>query len=111
MIIYNVTVNVEPEIHDEWLAWMRAIHIPEVLATKCFQNARISRLLSKEEDGAITYSIQYQCASMKLLHRYQAHFAHDLQTKHTSRYQGKFVAFRTLMELIDSWSSDIISEE
>jgi len=111
MIIYNVTINVESEIHDEWLAWMRAIHIPEVLSTKCFRAARISRLLAQEEDGAITYSIQYQCENMKTLHRYQAHYASALQAKHSSRYLGKFVAFRTLMEVIDSWSSEPMPEE
>jgi hypothetical protein len=33
MILYNVTVSVDPEIHDEWLAWMKSKHIPDVLAT------------------------------------------------------------------------------
>ena len=33
MIIYNVTMNVESDIHDEWLNWMRNTHIPKYFAT------------------------------------------------------------------------------
>ena len=32
MIIYNVTINIDASIHDEWLAWIKE-HIPQVLAT------------------------------------------------------------------------------
>ncbi|MEO8448027.1 MAG: DUF4286 family protein, partial [bacterium] len=28
MILYNVTVNVDDSVHDEWLEWMKTIHIP-----------------------------------------------------------------------------------
>ena len=27
MIIYNVTIKLDPEIHEDWLSWMRRHHI------------------------------------------------------------------------------------
>jgi len=36
MIIYNVTVSVDNEVHEMWLAWMRNTHLPEVMATGYF---------------------------------------------------------------------------
>ena len=36
MYIYNVTVSIEKSLADEWLTWMKTIHIPEVLATGYF---------------------------------------------------------------------------
>jgi len=30
MILYNVTVSIDPEIAEEWLTWMREVHIPDV---------------------------------------------------------------------------------
>ncbi len=36
MILYNVTVALDPAIETEWLAWMQQEHIPEVMATGCF---------------------------------------------------------------------------
>jgi hypothetical protein len=98
MIQYNVTVVVEPEIHDDWFKWMKEIHIPEVLATGCFTSNKISRLLSPD-DGNITYSIQYLSPDMATYEKYRDHFAPALQKSHTQRYEGKFVAFRTLLRV------------
>jgi hypothetical protein len=33
MIVYNVTVNIDGAVEQEWLKWMKEVHIPEVLAT------------------------------------------------------------------------------
>jgi hypothetical protein len=51
MIIYNVTVNVDNSVHDEWLDWMKSKHIPDVVATGCFTDGKIFRILVNEESG------------------------------------------------------------
>lgn len=101
MIIYNVTVNIEDSVHDEWLSWMRAIHIPEVLATGIFSANRMLRVLGHEETGGTTYSIQYTCASMEDFQRYEREFAEKLRDDALRRYPNKFVAYRTLLEVLD----------
>ena len=45
MIIYNVTIKVQESIKAEWLTWLKAEHIPEVIATGCFTHAVILQLL------------------------------------------------------------------
>ena len=100
MIYYNVTLNVEEAIHVEWLEWMRQVHIPDVMATGCFLEYKICRLLRSAEEG-VTYSIQYLCESTKVLHQYQVHHAAKLQKDHTDRYGDRVVAFRSLMELLE----------
>ena len=100
MIIYNVTVKIDHDVHDDWLQWMRSTHIPKVLNTKCFTEHRLSKVLVEEEDG-LTYSIQYSCPDMETLERYQQEFAPQLQQEHTERYKDKFVAFRTLLEVVE----------
>ena len=45
MLIYNVTVKVEPGIAADWLQWMRQEHIPEIMATGCFTHHQIVQLL------------------------------------------------------------------
>ncbi len=100
MILYNVTVKIELDVHDDWLNWMKSAHIPEVMATECFLENRICRLLEQDETDGITYSIQYLCDSPETLEKYQSEFAINLQKDHTSRYENKFMVFRTLMELV-----------
>lgn len=99
MIIYSVTVNVEDDIQEDWLKWMKEIHIPAVMDTGLFLDNTLLRVIShKPEETGTTYNIQYSCSTMKELHQYQAKHALALQKEHSNRYEGKFVAFRTLLE-------------
>lgn len=100
MIIYNVTVNIDADVHDEWLQWMKEIHIPDVMGTGFFLDNKISKVLSGEEEGGRTYSIMYTCESMETYERYQKEAAPSLQASHTKKYAGKFGAFRTLLEVV-----------
>ena len=101
MIIYNVTINIEEEIHADWIAWMKEVHIPEVMSTGHFIENKICKVISTQEDETgNTYAIQYTCNSINDLDEYQEKHAPKLQKKHMDRYEGKFVAFRTLLEVV-----------
>lgn len=99
MIIYNVTVNIEKDVHDEWLEWMKTKHIPDVMATGFFLENKLCKVLVDEEQG-ITYSFQYTCKNMEDLKEYQRLHAPRLQKEVADKYANKFVAFRTLLEVI-----------
>ena len=49
MLIYNVTVGVDKAFEQEWLLWMREIHIPDVMATRMFTGYKIYKVLASEE--------------------------------------------------------------
>ncbi len=100
MILYNVTLNVDSNIHKEWLDWMQKVHIPEVIATGHFLKYKICKLLRASEEG-VTYSIQYFLTSSKQLHQYQVQHAPALQKEHTERYGERVVAFRSLLEVVE----------
>jgi len=99
MILYNVTVNIDEAVHDEWLTWMKEVHIPDVLNTGMFFDNKICRIHA-EEQGGKSYSIQYLARSWEDYNRYQDEFAPKLQQEHTTKYQGKFAAFRTILEVL-----------
>jgi hypothetical protein len=99
MIIYNVTVNIEHDVHDEWLKWMKTEHIPDVMKTGFFIEHKICKVLVDEEQGT-TYSIQYTAPDMQALETYQRDHAPRLQKEHSDRFANKFVAFRTLLEIV-----------
>jgi hypothetical protein len=99
MIIYNVTVNIEDDVRDEWVKWMKEVHIPDVMNTGLFLEYRMARVMVDEESGT-TYSIQYTSASMDDLNEYLEQHAPKLRKDVADRYEGKFVAFRTLLEII-----------
>ncbi|MFT4755995.1 MAG: hypothetical protein ACI91R_000632 [Vicingaceae bacterium] len=101
MIVYSVTVNINESIHEDWFAWMKNKHIPDVMATGYFSEYRMLRVISRQDDEqGISYNIQYTCDSMANLHQYQVQKAPALQKEHSDLYDGKFAAFRTLLELV-----------
>jgi len=100
MILYNVTVKIELDANDEWVQWMKAEHIPDVLKTGLFVDNRFCRLLSVPEDDGITYSIQYVLKDMATYEKYQSEFAPALQKETQEKFKDKFVSFRTIMEIL-----------
>ena len=107
MYIYNVTINVEDDIHDAWCAWMKHEHIPHMLATGKFIDAKMTRVMVEEESGGTTYSIQYGLPDKTTLEAYYKEDAERLRQEGADRFAGKFVAFRTELEVIDYQRSDV----
>ena len=99
MIIYNVTINVQEDIHDKWIKWMKDEHIPDMLDTKKFQKALMTKVMVQEPMGGITYSVQYTTESKEMLESYYSENADEMRSK-SKQFEGKFVAFRTELEVI-----------
>ncbi|MFD1094715.1 DUF4286 family protein [Salegentibacter chungangensis] len=99
MYIYNVTINVQEDIHDKWVKWMKEEHIPDMLNTGKFTKALMTRVLVQEEMGGITYSVQYTAESKQMLQQYYIENSEELREK-SKPFEGKFVAFRTELEVV-----------
>src|SRR5688500_7600682 len=100
-IIYNITLNVDHSIAEEWLQWMKTVHIPDVMRTGMFTEYRILHLIGDEESGGITYAVQYTCPDFSTYNQYREVFAPALQAEHSAMFKDKFVAFRTLLEVVE----------
>lgn len=98
MYIYNVTLNVDTDVHDDWLQWMKEVHIPDVMSTGLFLRNRVLEVMAGDPQG-VTYSIQYEVRDLETLERYQQDFAPRLQKEHNQRYEGKVAAFRTILRV------------
>jgi hypothetical protein len=99
MIIYNVTCNIPEEIEEEWLAWMKNEHIPEVFATGKFVQYRMFKLLTNVSDNeGVNFAIQYTCESIQEYNDYNENHGPKLKEKTYRKYGEKVLAFRTLLE-------------
>ncbi len=99
MIIYSVTVHIQPQIESDWVEWMRSIHIPDVLRTGCFAACRMHKLLDAAPEEP-AYVMQYDCRSVVDYHRYRDEFAPALQKDHAERFAGRFRGARQLLQEI-----------
>lgn len=101
MIIYNVTIKPDWSIHDEWVKWMKEEHIPEMLATQQFYDFRMLRLLEVDDAEGPTYAIQYNAHTLEDYKRYIAEFAPAQRQKGLDKWGNKFIAFRSVMQIVN----------
>lgn len=100
MIIYNVTSKVEASIAAAWLQWMQAEHIPDVMATGCFTDFKLVRLLEVDDTEGPTYAIQYHAADKAAYERYNNEHASRLRAAAFDKWGNNFISFRSLMEVV-----------
>jgi hypothetical protein len=103
MILYNVTINIDDSVHDQWLHWMQDKHIPEVLATGKFTSARMVKVLIEEEMGGTTYATQYATDSKATLDKYYQEDAPRLRDEALRLFADKMMVFRTELEVISEF--------
>ena len=101
MVVYNISIKVSVIIHDVWLQWQKQEHIPEVMATGYFTGYKFFHLLEQDESDAITYVVQYFASSIEQYDTFINEKAPALRQKATARWGDQFVAFRTVMEIVN----------
>ena len=85
MYIYNVTINIDEAVHNEWLTWMES-HILDVLNTGRFLSAKLTEVLVEEEMGGKTYSVQYTANTREDLDDYYANEAEKLRGESSKKF-------------------------
>ncbi len=101
MLVYNITIKIEPGIEKDWVQWQQEEHIPGVMSSGCFTHHLFYRLTEPVEPGEITYVIQYFAISNENYQRYIKDHAPALREKAMERWGDRFIAFRTVMELVN----------
>jgi hypothetical protein len=101
MFVYNLTIKVHESIHTAWLQWLKEVHVPEVLATKCFTKATIVRLLEIDGSESPTYAVQYLAERKAAYNLYIEKYSALLRQKSFGQWSSKFIAFRSLMQVVN----------
>ena len=101
MLIYNVTIKVDHRIKDQWLDWLRDMHIPEMIGTGCFTSATILWLMESDDNEGATFAVQYSTSSKAMYDHYIEKFSDEMRKKGIEKWGDKFIAFRTLMQVVD----------
>ncbi len=101
MLIYNTTYHVEEELDRNFLIWIRECYIPEVKKQGMLEAPRLARLLSHQEDGGISYALQWEVKDSATLHRWHREQGVKLQEEMSGIFKDRVVGFPTLMEIVE----------
>lgn len=93
--IYEVNLNVESAIQQDYLVWLKA-HIKEMLALPCFHKAA----LFEDENGQ--WVVQYHAHTRQAIDEYLQSYAKKMRGDGTNRFAGQFQATRRILSEIDS---------
>jgi hypothetical protein len=101
MILYNVTIILDEEIHVNWLKWLKNEHLKEIMSTGFFISYRVLKVLDSPNEG-VTYCVQYIADSVEKHKEYLQIHPNQLQNNLPAEFLKKFVVFSTLMEFIEA---------
>ncbi len=101
MHLYNITFNIEPEIRNEWLRWIREKYVPFVMETGLFLDHKLFRLLNETENEGFTYSLQFFADSLDKVDEYLEQSAREITARHNDAFRHKHVSFMTLLESVE----------
>jgi uncharacterized protein DUF4286 len=101
MIVYNLSIKIDASVENEWLEWQKKEHIPEVMASGQFSDYKFYRLLEQQDIDAATYVVQYFAPSIEHYNNYIEKYAPSLRQKIKDKWGEKFIAFRTIMQVVN----------
>ena len=99
MIAYEVTVDVAPELVDQYIAYVLIRHVPDLLATGCFVGAEFAQA------GEHKFRQRYLAFSREDLDRYLAEHAVRLREDFARHFPGGTALTREVWDVIKYWGS------
>lgn len=101
MVLYNVTVNIDSDREEEFIAWMKQEYLSRVMQTGLFFEKRFFRLLQEDNGNGVNFSAQFFAENLEDLEFFQERYADILSETIKEKFGSQFVSFRTVLESID----------
>jgi hypothetical protein len=101
MVLYNVTVNIDSDREEEFIAWMKQEYLSRVMQTGLFFEKRFFRLLQEDNGNGVNFSAQFFAENLEDLEFFQERYADILSEIIKEKFGSQFVSFRTVLESID----------
>ena len=98
-MLYLVEVDVELAHCETWIAWMQAHHLPDVMATECFQRCQWGEILEDRTSTHRRFKMVYTLTDQNAMKTYQDLHAATLQRDHQDRFATVTRARRDLIPL------------
>ncbi len=103
MYLLSITINIEDDLRDEWMAWVNP-KIKLILSDEnLVQDFRVLKIMKEEPGQGSTYSFQYHLADLATVERFEERYDREVAMDMYRFYKEKFVEFRTKLEVV-AWN-------
>jgi len=101
MYLFSITINVEEEITENWMEWLRT-ELKVVLQNKSLvQDFRVLKILSEELGNGNSYSFQFHLPKEESIPEFIDFYDNNIGIQMLRKYKGKFVEFRMPLKVLD----------
>lgn len=100
-ILYNITMQVENKITEEWLSWMQQVHIPGMMGTGCFVKHQLLKIMNNEFEDEQTFAIQYFATTIYKFNQFEKNFLAQELKKISDKWNAAVIFFTTTMEIVN----------
>lgn len=99
--IWNITTKVASEVHERWLVWLKEEYIPSFLATECFYDAMVLKLMGQEHDGDATYAVQFYARSAADYQRFTSQHYTRLNAQMKTAWGTDCYSFDSALQVVN----------
>lgn len=99
---FSVSILVNHSVEQDWIKWMKDIHIKEIIETKCFKKAQFCKVHHEtKQEGATNYNVVFFADSQQDIIHFYDKYDKDFQKKVFDLYQQNVIFFRTELEFVE----------
>ena len=101
MIIYNITMQVDWAVHDQWKEWLVSEYLPAFINTGLFSHYQLNILLEVNEEDGPTYAVQLYAKSAAQVYEFRELFLEEFQQRERTAWGDHAYSFGTIMQVIN----------
>lgn len=99
MLIYNTSYHLAEDLEKNFLIWMKKVHIPETKQEGTLKNPRLCKILSHQQPGDVSYTLQWEVEDSTTLHRWHIKHGEVAASEINKIFNEKVMFFHTLMRV------------
>lgn len=97
MILFNITILSDNEVHEELKSWILKDFIPAVAKEEIFKSQSLLKVLNSPNEG-VTYSLQFIADDEGKIDNFRKGQLLSLHSKAQNEYANKIYFLESLME-------------
>jgi len=101
MVLYNITINIDSEKEEEFIAWMNQVYFYGIMQTGLFYEKRFFRLLQEDNGEGINFSAQFLAENLEDLKFFQSRYGAIFRERIKEKFGNQFVSFQSVLESVD----------
>ena len=101
MIIYNTTINVNDDIVDDFINWIKQKYIPKIIDTRLFIEVNLFEVLVEEEMGGITFSLQHSIRSIDDYNEFNEKYFQKFNKMFYDKFTNNYVTFSSILQKVE----------